>query len=219
MVTTRQRDSQISAGDSLEEEDSINVYVPTSSSKRQRSRSKRTTSSEEDEAEAEYAPPSSRKRKRLPVRAKDVESPDPGRTRPVVEIPVKKISPEPDHTNTVVREEEGEGEEEEHTNDKSREDVAKSAEPIMPKRHLRFESEELADEFFSTAREVAFNDDGQSKTSKDPRVIQDSDESEDDAPEAIGIQEAAKTAKMKDEEAARAMKEYVSKENTEYCAY
>ena len=202
MVTTRQRESQTSAGDILEDEDTINVYVPTSSGKRQRMGSKGTSSSEEDEAD--FAPPSSRKRKRLPVRAKDVDSPDLGKTRPVVEIPVKNLSPSPNHVNTVVGAEEGESEEkeeEEDTNVKKEGHNTEATGSIIPKKHLRFGSEEVRDEFFSTAREV-MNDEVE-----DPRVIQDSDDSEDDAPEAVGIQDAAKSVQLKDDEAAKAVKE------------
>ncbi|KAE9367907.1 hypothetical protein N431DRAFT_486905 [Stipitochalara longipes BDJ] len=210
MVTTRHRGSQASAGDSLEDEESINVYVPTSSSKRQRRGAKRSSSSEEDEAD--YAPPSSRKRKRLPVRAKDVESPEPGKTRPVVEISVKKMSPEPDHRYTGGVEE-GEGEEEkeeeEDVNVNNKEQDTETAEPIVPKKHLRFGSEEGDDEYFSTARDVVVDEDIP-RIVEDPRMIQDSDESEGDAPEAVGIQEAAESVKLKDEEAARALKHHLS---------
>jgi U3 small nucleolar RNA-associated protein 16 len=203
MVTTRQKDTQTPADREIEEKDSINVYVPSSSSsKRQRKGAKGKSSSEEDEAE--YVPPSSRKRKRLPVRAKDAESPDLGKTRPVVEIPVKKISPDPDHANTGPTEEE----EVEDTEAQDEEHNAVAAETLENSKHRRFGSEPAEDEFFSIAREVVNDEENQaSKAGEDSRVIEDSEDSEDDAPEAVGIQEAAKNVKLKDREAARVVKE------------
>jgi hypothetical protein len=201
MVTTRQKNTQAPAGDEIEEEDSINVYVSTSSSKRQRRRTKGTSSSDEDAAE--YVPPSSRKRKRLPVRAKDVvESPDPGKTRPVVEIPVRQISPEPDHNDLVAAEEE-----DDDTKFQDEEHDTVAAEPLESSKHRRFGSQPAEDELFSTAREVA-NDEDKAKTVEYFQVIEDSEDSDDDAPEAVGIQEAAESVRTKDREAARVVKEW-----------
>jgi U3 small nucleolar RNA-associated protein 16 len=205
MVTTRQKDTQAPADHGIEEDDTINVYVPSSISKGQRKGTKRTSSSEEDEAE--YVPPSTRKRKRLPVRAKDVESPDPAKTRPVVEIPAKKISPEPDHVNIFTTEDAEEGMEDK--NDQGEEHDAAAAEILEKSSHRRLGSEPVEDEFFSTAREQVNEENAISKPSVDSRVIQDSEDedSDDDAPEAVGMQEAAKSVKMKEEEAARVVKE------------
>lgn len=204
MVTTRHTNSQAPEVNEVEEEDSINVYVPTSSSKRRRKSVKGMSSSDEDAAE--YVPPSSRKRKRLPVRAKDVENSDPGKTRLVVEIPAKKISPEPDHGHEVAAEEE-----EEDTNAQNGEHYAADAETIKPTKHRRFGSEEVEGEFFSTAREGVNNKENATpKSIEDHRVVEDSEgseDSDDDAPEAVGIQEAAKNLKLKDQEAARVVKE------------
>lgn len=207
MFTARQKDTQAPADHGIEEDDSINVYVPSSISKRQRKGTKITSSSEEDEAE--YVPPSTRKRKRLPVRAKDVESPDPGKTRPVVEIPAKKISPEPDHVNTSTNEEAEEGMGDK--NAQGEEHDAATAEIREKFNHCRFGIEPAEDEFFSTAREQVNEENAMSKPAVDPRVIQDSEDedSDDDAPEAVGMQEAAKSVKMKEEEAARVVKECV----------
>jgi hypothetical protein len=200
MVTTRQKNTQAPAGDEIEEEDSINVYVPRSSSKRQRKRTKGTSSSDEDAAE--YVPPSSRKRKRLPVRAKDVaESPDPGKTRPVVEIPVRKISPEPDPDDIVAAEED-----DDDTKFQDEEHDTIAAGPLEGSKHRRFGSQPAENELFSTAREVA-NDEDKAKTVEDVQVIEDSEDSDDDAPEAVGIQEAAESVRAKDREAARVVKE------------
>jgi U3 small nucleolar RNA-associated protein 16 len=200
MVTTRQQNTQTPAGDEIEEEDSINVYVPSNSSKKQRKRGKGTSSSDEDAAE--YVPPT-RKRKRLPVRAKDVESPDLGKSRLVVEIPVKKISPEPEHIDP--------GEIEEGVDDTRPQDEEKDAvatEPVAKSKHRRFGSEPVEENFFSTAREVV-NDEEEaaSESAEDTRVMEDSEDSEDDAPEAVGILEAAEIVKLKDKEAARVVKE------------
>jgi U3 small nucleolar RNA-associated protein 16 len=202
MVTTRQKDTQ-NADHQIEEEDSINVYVLSSSSKRQRKGAKGKSSSEEDEAE--YVPPSSRKRKRLPVRAKD--SPDIGKTRPVVEIPVKKISPEPNNGNTSASDEEEE-EEQQGTKARDEEHAAASAKSVEKSKHRRFGSEPAEDEFFSTAGEVV-NDTGRStfEVGEDSGVIEDSEDSEDEAPEAVGIHEAAEHVKSKDREAARVVQE------------
>jgi hypothetical protein len=205
MVTTRQKDTQAPANHGIEEDDSINVYVPSSISKRQRKGTKRTSSSEEDEAD--YVPPSTRKRKRLPVRAKDVESPDPGKTRPVVEIPAKKISPEPDYVNTFTTEEAEEGMEDK--NDQGEEHDAAATDILEKSNHRRFGSEPAEDEFFSTARGQVNEENAMSEPAVDSRVIQDSEDevSDDDAPEAVGMQEAAKSAKIKEEKAARVVKE------------
>jgi hypothetical protein len=70
-------------------------------------------------------------------------------------------------------------------------------------KHRRFGSEEVEDEFFSTAREVAAAD----ENATDDRIIEDSQDSDDEAPDAVGIQEAAMSVKSKDRDAAKAVKE------------
>jgi U3 small nucleolar RNA-associated protein 16 len=201
MVTTRQRNTQVLLGDEIEEEDSINVYVPSSNSKNQRNITKETPSSGEDAAE--YVPPSSRKRKRLPVRAKDVESPDPGKARPVVEIPIKKISPEPDHGNILA-----DGGEDENIKAQDEEHDTVAVEHPKGSNHHRFGSESANEEYFSTAREV-MHDKDETNAVEDSRVVEDSEDSDDDAPEAVGVQEAAESIKIKARESARVVKEQV----------
>lgn len=162
--------------DSLEEEglddnNSINVYVPTPKSSKRRKRTEAEDSDMDDEEQV--VTPSPKKRKVLPVRAKDGEEERPS-TRPVVEIPVMSTSPK---TQTPVS---------------------------AKKKHRRFDSEEPAEEFFSTAPEKSTQDDEENQGAADDREIEDS---EDDAPETIGMQEAAETIKSKEKDAAKAVKE------------
>jgi U3 small nucleolar RNA-associated protein 16 len=202
MVTTRQRNTQDPIEDKINEENSINVYVP-SSAKRQPKRTKdESVVVLSDDDEAEFKPPSTKKRKRLPVRAKDVESPDPGKTRPVVEIPAKKSSPEPEQGNEVTIREEVEDTKAQH----EAQDVG-AAGPLERSKHRHFESEEAEHEFFSTAREAIMDEGDGAIEAVDSREVQDSEDSEDDAPEAVGIQEAAKAVKLKDRDAAKVVKE------------
>ena len=198
MVTTRQKLTQEVAEEEIDEENSINVYVPDSTKRRQ----KRALSEEDT---TKIIPSSSRKRKKLPVRAKEIESPDPTKTRPVVEILVKKMSPAPDNANiSAIDDEAAASEEQESEVDEGPDGPQVEAEklPEAPK-HRRFGSEPVEDEFFSTAREVAAEEDR--KVVEDSE--EDSDDSGDDAPEAVGIQEAAKSIKLKEMEAAKSVKE------------
>ncbi len=140
----------------------------------------------------EIATPSSKKRKVLPVRAKSVKSPKGPRrikdTIPVVEIPAKKMI-----LDVEVEEDEAESPSE-REKEEPHKDIASAS------KHHRFASEELGDDLFSTAREnVAEN-------SEDVSPVISSSEESDEAPEAIDIQEAAKTAKSKEREALQAVK-------------
>lgn len=201
MVTTRQRNIQDPVEDEINEENSINVYVPSSSKRRQKLAKDEGVVVLSDDDNAEFKLPSTRKRKRLPVRAKDVESPDPVKSRPVVEIPAKKISPEPEQGNEVTTREEVE---DTKAQDETQDVVA--AEPLERSKHRRFGSEEAEDEFFSTAREAVIDEEDAVVEAAGSREVQDSEESEDDAPEAVGIEEAAKAVKLKDKDAAKAVK-------------
>jgi U3 small nucleolar RNA-associated protein 16 len=204
MVTTRKRLSQEAVGEEIDDENSINVYVPSSSKSRQKRTKQEDVVVLSDDDDATSTPTSTRKRKRLPVRAKDVESPGLSKTRPVVEIPTKKISPEPDHGKDLTIENE-----EVVSEDQDEERESKAVESLKNSKHHRFESEQVDDEFFSTAREAAVEENATSKTPADAPTIEDSEDSEDDAPEAVGIQEAAMSVKLKDRDAAKAVKEYV----------
>lgn len=149
-----------------------------------------------------FVTPMSKKRK-LPVRGKSVKSAKASKlaqdTHPVVEITSKPIASQ--ELALVV--EEGDDEEPE---------VAESKVPAItpskpPSKHRRFASEEPA-QVFSTPREQL------SPVKNDPEtsiVIDGSEdkeeESDDEAPEAIDTQQAAKTIQLKEREAAQAAKE------------
>lgn len=75
------------------------------------------------------------------------------------------------------------------------------------KKHRRFDSEEPTEEFFSTAPEKSTQDDEDNQGVADEEEIEDS---EDDEPEAIGMQEAAETIKSREKDAAKAVKEQVN---------
>jgi U3 small nucleolar RNA-associated protein 16 len=156
--------------DPLEEEDlnddnTINVFVPTPNSKRR----KRAEPESSDSDEAKVITPSPKKRKFLPVRIKEGDDELLSNSRPVVEVLARKMIPEADMTSV-------------------------KAQPSSKKTHRRFDSEEHTEEFFSTAREQA--------------VVNDEEEdSDDDAPEAIGMQEAAETIKSREQDTAKAVKE------------
>jgi hypothetical protein len=176
MVLPRAQYLSESAEEESTDDNSINVYLPTSSAKKHL----RLTLEEGMVNDNEIATPSSKKRKVLPVRAKSVKSPKGPRrikdTIPVVEIPAKKMI-----LDVEVKEE-------------PHKDIASAS------KHHRFASEELGDDLFSTAREnVAEN-------SEDVSPVISSSEESDEAPEAIDIQEAAKTAKSKEREALQAVK-------------
>jgi U3 small nucleolar RNA-associated protein 16 len=196
MVTTRQRNIQDPVEDEVNEENSINVYVPNSSKRRQKRAKDEGVVVLSDDDDAEFKLPSTRKRKRLPVRAKDVESPD-----PVVEIPAKNISQEPEQGNEVTTRKEVE---DTKARDETQDVVA--AEPLERSKHRRFGSEEAEDEFFSTAREAVIDEEDAVVKAAGSQEVEDSEVSEDDAPEAVGIEEAAKAVKLKDRDAAKAVK-------------
>ena len=204
MVTTRQRNIQDPVEDEVNEENSINVYVPNSSKRRQKRAKDEGVVVLSDDDDAEFKLPSTRKRKRLPVRAKDVESPDPVKSRLVVEIPAGGISQEPEQGNEVTTRKEVE---DTKARDETQDVVA--AEPLERSKHRRFGSEEAEDEFFSTAREAVIDEEDAVVKAAGSKEVEDSEVSEvseDDAPEAVGIEEAAKAVKLKDRDAAKAVK-------------
>jgi hypothetical protein len=135
--------------------------------------------------------PSSKKRKVLPVRAKNAKSPKKTKdTRPVVEIPATKFSPELQFV---------EDEEEEDVKPEELKNVS------TPLNHLRFSSEDPEQEIFLTARQerTIYKEDIE-------EVIGSStgeEDSDDEAPEAIDTQEAFKAIKSKEKEAAQAVRE------------
>ncbi|KAE8446815.1 hypothetical protein EG329_011592 [Mollisiaceae sp. DMI_Dod_QoI] len=163
----------------LNDDNSINVYVPTRNSRRR----KRIEGEENPNLTEEKATTSSpKKRKILPVRVKDGEDDMPSSSRLVVEIPAKRMSP-PVETLAAV-----------------------NGQETTPKtKHRRFDSEQSADEFYSTAREQAVE-----KNEDSQQAVDEDEDSEDDAPEAIGMQEAAETIKSREKDAARAVKEQLS---------
>jgi U3 small nucleolar RNA-associated protein 16 len=193
MVTTRRKQVEIPVDDDLDENQPISVDVPTSSKKR--SRRARPEDTPEMSAQEESVPPSTKKRKTLPLREREAESPEGDmedfkevKTHPVVEIPARKATPPKGQISGVKSVGSLEKREEQQ-------DV------VSKKTHKRFGSEDLDEEFFSTARD--------SNEGDAPIVLSDdeSEESDDDAPEAIGIQEAARTIKSKDRDAAKVVKE------------
>jgi U3 small nucleolar RNA-associated protein 16 len=195
MVTTRRKQVETPVDDDLNEDNPIPVDVPTSSKKR--SRRAKPEDTPEMNVEEESLPPSTKRRKTLPLREREVESPEGEtedfkgvKTHPVVEIPARKATPPKSQIGGVTLVGLSEKEEQQ--------DVASK------NTHKRFGSEDLDEEFFSTARESSEGD-----LVDVPIVLSDeeSEESDDDAPEAIGIQEAAQTIKSKDRDAAKVVKE------------
>lgn len=192
MVTPKTEYIKNSAEEEPTKDNFVDAYVPTSSAKSFKRRAKDEAMSDDDE----LVTPTSKKRKVLPVRRKNTKSPKRGNdTRPVVEIPASQTTPELD----FVEEEE--------------EVVEAGAEqrklPVTtPSKHHRFSSEEPAQELFFTAKE------GTSPVKRKydnilviPSSDDEEDSNDDEAPEAIGIQEAAKTVKSKQNEAAQAVKQ------------
>ncbi|KUJ19076.1 uncharacterized protein LY89DRAFT_731498 [Mollisia scopiformis] len=142
-----------------------------------RSKSRKRTVSDLS-GEVKVKTPSPKKRKVLPVRGKDGDEEKLPSTRPVVEIPARTMSPPRATTGTIEGHESGR-----KTN------------------HRRFDSEEPVEEVFSTTREPAGNaEDSQSEEHED-------EDSDDDAPEAVGMQEAAQTIRAREKDAAKAVKE------------
>jgi hypothetical protein len=198
MVATRRKPVEAPADDDLNEDNSIHVDIPTSSSKKKGKRAK-PEDTPELSAEEQSLPPSTKRRKTLPLREKDGDSVDGDmqatrgvKTHPVVEIPARKATPpkgDADGVPSVGTSEK--------PDDPEQRDVASN------KKHHRFGSEDLDEAFFSTARES--NEGGLADS---PIVLSDEEsEKSDDAPEAIGIQEAAQHIKSKDREAAKVFKE------------
>jgi hypothetical protein len=189
MVRTQRKQVEALVDDDLDEDNSIPVDVSTSNKKR--SRRAKAEDTPEMSAEEESLPPSTKRRKILPLREMEVESPEGGledvkgaKTHPVVEIPVRKATP----PNIQRREVAPVG---------SSEKRGEQQDIVSKKTHKRFGSEELDEEFFSTAR-----DSNEGDLVDAPIVLSD-----DDAPEAIGIQEAAQTIKSKNRDAAKIVKE------------
>jgi U3 small nucleolar RNA-associated protein 16 len=198
MVTTRRKQVETPLDDGLSEYNPIHVDVPTSSKKRGRRAKPEDTP--EMSAEEDSLPPSTKRRKTLPLREREVESPEGDledfkgvKTHPVVEIPARKATPPKGQIGGVILVGSSEKREEQQ-------DV------VSKKTHKRFGSEDLDEEFFSTARGSNEGD-----LVDAPIVLSDeeSEESDNDAPEAIGIQEAAQTIKSKDRDAAKVVKEQV----------
>jgi len=198
MVTTRPRNRAAPAEEALNEESSINVYVPIPRTTRGQTRARIEDKVDRSNDET-VATPVRKKRKILPVREKDVDTPNTVKTIPVVEVPARKVTPEPDFGQEVVSPNPSESLE-----SPDEEQEASQEEIDTKSKHRRFGSEEQDEQFFSTAREVIPSDD-------DPDIEagseDESEDSEDDAPEAIGIQEAAKDVRSKERDTAKALKE------------
>ena len=163
MVTTRQQESKSLSKETNTKEET----VPTPTSKRKSEKITRDKLAASDS-------PSGKKRKALPVRAKD-ETPITPNTRVVVEIPTKRLSPEPEAETADPGKQSG-----------------------SAKKHKKFGSEEPEEALSSTAPEQ-----------HEPAVeeIEDSEESsDDDAPEEVGAQDAARDAKSKTQNAEEAVK-------------
>jgi hypothetical protein len=209
MVTSRSQSRAARREDEVNEDNTIHVYV--SSGKKRKLRSAGAIDQDEEGEEEVVTPSAAKKRKILPVREKG-SSPVVAKTIPVVEIPARMMTPEaeaksgspakPIEIEDDVEESSDEDVSEEEQEEKIEEEIEepKEVEVDTKTKHKRFDSEEAEPEFFSTARE-------------DPEAagevadsVEDSD-SEDDAPEAIGIQDAAKEVKSKERDTAKAVKE------------
>lgn len=202
MVTPRRSSRNQALAEEEEEltdENSIHVYVPTSSVKKRKARALE----EEDMSDNDvFVTPSTSKKRKLPVRGKSAKSakgakvaPD---THPVVEIHSRPIASQ--ELALVVEEEEDEPEAEEAK-------IPTTTPSKPPSKHRRFASEEPL-QVFSTPREE-FSP--VKNTQEAPIVIGDSEEedeeSADEAPEAIDTQQAAKDIQLKEKEAAQAVQE------------
>lgn len=206
MVTSRSQSRAARRDDEVNDDNTIQ-----SSGQKRKLRSSGVGHTEEGEEEEVATPVAAKKRKILPVREKG-SSPVVKNTIPVVEIPARKATPEfeanvgtpakPIEIEDDVEESSDEDISVEDIEDKAEEskDIEVEVEVNTTTKHKRFDSEEAEPELFPTARE-------------DPEAgeeVADSDEdsdSEDDAPEAIGIQDAAKEVKSKERDTAKAMKE------------
>merc|ERR1712093_438527 len=197
MVTSRSQSRAARRDDEVNDDNTIHVYVSSGQKRKLRSSGAGDTEAGE---EKEIATPSAKKRKTLPVREKG-SSPVVKNTIPVVEIPARKATPEIEaKAGTPAKPIEIEDDVEESSDDDVSEQEQEEEENAVEQKevevdaktkHKRFDSEEAEEELFSTARD-------------DPEAageVADSNEdsdSEDDAPEAIGIQDAAKEVKSKE---------------------
>ncbi|KAH7348785.1 hypothetical protein BKA65DRAFT_594551 [Rhexocercosporidium sp. MPI-PUGE-AT-0058] len=211
MVTSRSQSRAARGGDEINE-NAIQPVVSSSSSKKRRLRSAVGDEDGEGEVATPTATPSAaKKRKTLPVREKD-GSPIVKKLVPVVEIPARKVTPEVEvedgsPAKPIEIEESGDEEQvsEEEVNEAEEEEIEKPQvlEVDTKTKHKRFGSEEAEPELFSTARE------DQEAVGEVADSEEESD-SEDDAPEAIGIQDAAKQVKSKERDTAKAVKDQLS---------
>merc|ERR1712093_424437 len=209
MVTSRSQSRAARRDDEVNDDNTIHVYVSSGQKRKLRSSGAGDTEAGE---EKEIATPSAKKRKTLPVREKG-SSPVVKNTIPVVEIPARKATPEIEaKAGTPAKPIEIEDDVEESSDDDVSEQEQEEEENAVEQKevevdaktkHKRFDSEEAEEELFSTARD-------------DPEAageVADSNEdsdSEDDAPEAIGIQDAAKEVKSKERDTAKAVKEQLT---------
>ncbi|PBP26701.1 sporulation protein [Diplocarpon rosae] len=218
MVTSRSQSRSHSRKASIAQDlnnvnNTIKIQVSSSSKKR----------SKPAKEEAEETTPSAKKRKSLPVRKKDAGAPVLVKTRPVVEITARNITPQPhalsgSATKPIEIEDDEENEVEEDGEDVGDEVVQKRQEETAQEpvdkvvakvdntmKHKRFDSAESAPkpEFLPTPKELP---EDAPNTEDDS---QDSGGSEDDAPEAIGMQEAAEEIKSKELSTAKAVKEKI----------
>ena len=209
MVTSRSQSRAARRDDEVNDDNTTQ-----SSGQKRKLRSSGAGHTEAGEEAEVVTPVAAKKRKILPVREKG-SSPVVKNTIPVVEIPARKATPEVEaKIGTPAKPIEIEDDVEESSDeDVSVEDIEEDkveepkdveveveVEVNTTTKHKRFDSEEAEPELFSTARD-------------DPEAgeeVADSDEdsdSEDDAPEAIGIQDAAKEVKSKERDTAKAVKE------------
>ncbi|KAI9048004.1 hypothetical protein LZ554_007802 [Drepanopeziza brunnea f. sp. 'monogermtubi'] len=201
MVTSRSQTRKVEKV--LTDDNTINVHVSSSSKKRSQ-RAPAGDVNMEDEGT-----PSAKKRKILPVREK--VKPAVAMSRLVVEIPARKATPKLEgNAGTPAKPIEIEDDSEDDSADEveiagknvGKEPAKEEVKIDAQKTHKRFDSEEPEPEpeLFSTAREIL-------------EEIADSEkeeDSEDDAPEAIGIQQAAEEVKSKERSTAKAVKEQIS---------
>lgn len=214
MVTTRGDVSarkKKEAEEELTDENSINVYVPSTSSTK--SKGKKRGIVGDDVAET----PSRAVKKRKVVTPKQSEPVVVKSSRLVVEIPVTKelrdITEKVEEAtieDTPIEEaaEEGNSVEEESIAEESivveEKPVEKIAEKSAekPKLHKKFDSDDEGqeEEIFSTARSARFEE----------KIEEESDDDDDEAPEEVGAQSAALEAKAQEESAKLAIQRYIS---------
>ena len=196
MTTTLKQNSEDYTDEELDEGNTIHVYVPTSTTRLQ----VRAISEDIPEMSAGgVSTQATEKQRMLPLREKDAAGERVVTTRPVVEIPARKLTP----VATTPRKGTSAGNAEIIADD---EDGSCKGAPSARTHHRRFGSEELQDGFFSTARESKEGEHDGDDGDESP-VDKDNDESEDDAPEAVGIQDAAQSIKSKDKLIAKAINE------------